>query len=136
LRGALDSLLEPHRVNGLEQVIDRVHLEGLNRVLVEGRDENQGRRLLVSFEQTPGDLESAQAWHLDIEKHQVRLVTLHRCDRLGTVTRLRHDLDDVRHTDPAQAGSRGSSRASCSVVNDHYAHATTHELPATARVMQ
>ena len=39
-RGPLDGLLEPRRLDRLQQVVDRVHLERLDRVLVERGDEH------------------------------------------------------------------------------------------------
>src|SRR6266487_2743725 len=53
-----------------EQVIDGVEVEGAQRVLVVGGDEDDGGEVLVAhgFE----DLEAVEIWHLNIEEDQVR----------------------------------------------------------------
>ena len=47
-------------------------------MLVEGGDEHQGRGLVLLLEQAAGDLEPAEAGHLDVEEHEVGLVPLDR----------------------------------------------------------
>src|SRR5262249_1372100 len=59
---------EPIPVDRLEQVIDRVHLEGLKRVRIKRRDKNCGWH--VRDTDLFDDLEAAQSGHLDIEKNQ------------------------------------------------------------------
>src|SRR5262245_40320344 len=85
------SRARPEAVRGhrLQQVVDRVHLEGLERVLVEGGDEDD--RLL------PPDqlehLEPRELRHLDVEEHEVGLQLRDRLHRLEAVAALPHELD-------------------------------------------
>ena len=110
-------LLQPPHVDGLEQVVDGVDLERLERVLVEGGDEHDHRRIGIALEQAAGDLEAAQARHLDVEEDEVRLVRLDRADRLATVGGGGDDLHVLMRLE-AQAKPLGSQRL---VVNDERA---------------
>ncbi len=89
---ALQRDLEPRRVDRLQQVVDRVDLERLDRVLIVGRDENDmGRR--AGVEHPARHLESGQPGHLDVQKHQIRLQPVDRFQRFDPVARLADDFD-------------------------------------------
>ena len=94
--GTGERLLEPAGVDRLQQVVDRVDLERLDGVFVEGRDEYEHRRLLRAFDEPPRHFESAEAGHLDVEEHEVRLVLLDCGQCLQAVARVRHDLHIVQ----------------------------------------
>src|SRR5260370_12380401 len=98
--GALDLL--PRFFNGLanaflverlQDVVDRVHLEGLDRVLIVGSGEDDLRYRDLSVYQFLYDAESVQAGHLAIEKNQLGGMFLDQVDRLQSVTALGHDVD-------------------------------------------
>ena len=89
---ALDRDLEPRRIHRLQQVVDRVHLERLDGVLIVRRDEDDVRRR-VRLEHPPRDLEAGQPRHLDVEEHDVRLQAVDGRQRLDAVAGLADDLD-------------------------------------------
>ena len=76
----------PHR---LEQIVERVHLERLERIFVVGGHEHDRRRRLEQLQ----NLEAVQLGHLDVEQDQVRgqlADPFHRFEAVGAVG---HDLD-------------------------------------------
>ena len=68
-RARRERLLEPLGAERLQQVVDRVHLERAQRVLVVGGDEDDRQ---VAPEQLE-HLEAVELRHLHVEQHQVRL---------------------------------------------------------------
>ena len=77
----------------LQQVVERVHLERAERVLVVGGDEDDRRHLLG----TDGldDAEAVDTGHLHVEEHQVGHLVLNRRDGLRAVAALAHHFDVV-----------------------------------------
>jgi hypothetical protein len=79
------------RIERLEQVVDRLHLERAKRVAVERGDEHDRRRRL------PGDrledTERVEVRHLDVEKEQLRLERGHLLDRLPSAGACSNDFD-------------------------------------------
>ena len=67
---AAHGFLQPVVRERLHQVVDRVGLEGLQRVLVEGghEDDGAGVRRADMLEHA----EAVQARHLDVEEHELR----------------------------------------------------------------
>ena len=92
-RALTQRLLQPGALHRFQQVVHGVHLERLDRVLVEGRHEHQGRGVVLAREQAPGHFEPAQPRHLDVEEDEVGLVAIDGGQGLQAVARLRHDLD-------------------------------------------
>ena len=84
--------LEPRLVDRLQQVVDRVDLERLDRVLIVGGDEDDVRRRL-RVDHAPRHLETGQPRHLDVEEHDVGLQSLDRAQRLDAVAGLPDHLD-------------------------------------------
>ena len=68
--GALERRLEPLVVERLQQVVQRMRLEGTQRKLVVGRDEDDDRHT------TDADrlkhVETIDLRHLDVEEEQIR----------------------------------------------------------------
>ena len=93
LSGTLKSLLEPSRFDWLEKVIHCVHVERLDRVLVERRHEDQRRRLVALLEESPCDFEAAETRHLNVQEDQIRFMSFDGGEGLEAVCRLAHDLD-------------------------------------------
>ncbi len=89
---AIDRRFQPARFDRLEQIVDGVHLECLDRVLVVGRHEDD-LGVAASAEQTPGDFETGQPGHLHVEHHQVRRFLLDHAEGFEAVRGLRHDFD-------------------------------------------
>src|SRR5215212_4426908 len=66
-----EGVVEPLSLERLEQIVERVDLEGAQRVLVEGGHEHhRGHPLGAHFGDHP---EAVEVGHLDVEKDQVRL---------------------------------------------------------------
>jgi len=61
-------------------------------VLVESGHEDQCRRHIPALEQPPCHLEPAQARHLDVEEHDIRLMSVDGLERLDAVCGLANDL--------------------------------------------
>ena len=79
----LQTGLKVRLIDRLQQVIDRLRINGLQRVLAERRDKNdqgcQMPRQLLYY------LESSHARHLDVQKQQIRLPLHNRRKRITTV---------------------------------------------------
>jgi len=96
---ALDGLLQPGGIDRLQQVVDRVHLEAFDRVLIVRGDEDdfRGRRARpgpdLLAEDLARDLEAVHAGHLDVQEDHVRREILDQADRLDTVRRLPDHVD-------------------------------------------
>ena len=86
---ALEGHHHPLRRDGLQHVVDRVHVEGADRVLVEGRHEDDGH---VAAEQLQ-HLEAVELGHLHVEEQQVGGEVVHGLHRLEAVAALAYDLD-------------------------------------------
>ena len=77
-----DRLGEPVVTDRLEDVVDGVELERLHRVLVVRGDEHDRRRGAEPG-QHPGELETGQAGHPDVDEHRVDVLLLEHPQRLG-----------------------------------------------------
>ena len=82
---------EPSAVDGLEEVIERVDFEGVERVLVVRRDEDDVR---YAFDADGLDhRESVHSWHSDVEIHEVGRVAKDRRHGFSPVATLADDFD-------------------------------------------
>ena len=79
--------LQPLALDRLGQVVDRLEVEGLERVLRMGGDEDDRRRRRLQA-QLGGELGAVAAGHLHVEQHQVALVGGEPDQRLRRVRRL------------------------------------------------
>ncbi len=75
----------------LQEVVDRVDLEGAQRVLVVGRDEDDHRHLVHAHRLD--HLEAIELGHLQVEEDQVRADAPHGVHRGAAVRALAHQLD-------------------------------------------
>ena len=75
----LERALEALFVEGLEQVVHRAHLEGLERVLIVGGDENDERQ--CTRVERARERKAVQRVHLDIEEQQVGRLGADRLER-------------------------------------------------------
>src|SRR6266446_5559941 len=113
---ALDRPDDALIVERLEEIVERLNLEGVHGVLFEGGDEHDRGRTLVVYGR--GDREAVEVGHLDIQEHQVGRAAaqqLHRIAAVRALVDVRDTADLLQHT--AQAASRGRF-----VVNDDRAH--------------
>ena len=105
LPGADERFVKSLAVERLEQVVERVDVEGAQRVVIEGRDEDDERHARGA--DGLDDFESAGARHLDVEKHQVRLQPADRVDGVGARRALRDELQPLFAAQAACAAARG-----------------------------
>ena len=83
-------LLKALAAERLQQVVEGVDLEGLQRVLVVGRHEDRQRHGVA---ERGDDLEAVEIRHLQIEQHQVRHVAANGRDGFGAGAARGHDID-------------------------------------------
>ena len=91
---AADALAQPLLADGLEQVVDGVHLEGLDGVGLVRRHEDDARGVAEPAQQ-PGDVEAAEPGHRDVEEHHVDAALLEQAQRLGAAVRAPDGRDAV-----------------------------------------
>ncbi len=88
---AIQSALQPARIQRLEQVIQRMLLEGAQRVLIERGDKyDMGQRLRI---QHAHQLQTADARHLDIQKQHIGFQPMDGGQRLQGMGALAQHLD-------------------------------------------
>ena len=75
----------------LQQVVERMGVEGVDRVAVEGGDEYDHRH--ARLRDAAQHLEAVDARHLDVEEHEVRRVGGDGLDGLAAIGALRDDLE-------------------------------------------
>ena len=90
-RACLSVCAETIAAERLEQVIERVHFERAQRVLVVGGDEDDRRHPLGA--DRVDHAEAVDAGHLDVEEDEVRRLVLDGRDRLRAVAALADDFD-------------------------------------------
>src|SRR5438034_1090251 len=83
--------LETLTVERFQQIINRVHFKGLERVLVVSRHKYHQRHRLARDRRT--NLETTEPRHLHIEKNQVRSLLLDRGDRLSSIAAFADDIE-------------------------------------------
>lgn len=87
--GARNRFGQPLGLDRLEQIVDGVHGEGLDRVLGVGGDEHDHRRALQRGQQ----VEAVGAAEIDVEEDQLRRGARDGLHRVGHALGLAHDLD-------------------------------------------
>ena len=88
----------------LQQVIDRLHLEGTDRILVVSGGEDDVRRRRAERLQ---DLEAVHARHLHVEKYEIRSPLGDQLNRFHAVRRIADHVDVAElGEEPAQAVAR------------------------------
>ncbi len=85
-----ERLLEPLVVEGLHQVVDGRHVEGLERVLVVRGHEHRGGHVLRA--DRPDHVDAGRAGHLHVEEHEVGLQRADGADRRFAVVREADDF--------------------------------------------
>ena len=68
--------------DGLDQVVDGVHLERVERELAVGGDEHDGGRELEVLQRV-GELQAGRLGHVDVEEHHVARIFLQLFDGLA-----------------------------------------------------
>src|SRR5262245_29789103 len=91
---SLDDDFEAIRLDRLQQIVDRVDLERLDRMLIECRDEDDVRRQLM-LDHLSRHLEPGQPRHLYIKKYDVGRQSFYRSERLQPVASLADYVNSV-----------------------------------------
>ena len=91
--GLMDGLRDAFLIERLEQVVDRIDLEGLDRVLVVGRGEDDLGQRDFLVEQLLDDAEAVEAGHLHVEEDEVGAAVLDQADGFEPVLTLGYDVD-------------------------------------------
>ena len=123
----LHRLVEAPLLDGLQQVVDRVHLERLDGVLVVGGDEDHPRRRRRVLEQQVRHFEAGEPRHLDVEKRDVGLDGADDLEGADAVVGLADDGDVLDLTEEEAQFLAGGLL----VVGDHRAEFVAHEEPPT-----
>ena len=87
-----DGLVEAVCLDGLDQVVRRVDVEGLHGVLAVGGDKDHVRRVLEMGEGLC-ELQAVCAGHVHVEEHDVCTEVLELLDGLANVGGLCYDVD-------------------------------------------
>ncbi len=130
----------------LQEVVDRVRLEGADRVVIEGGDEDDARQ--VHRRDSIDHRESVSLRHLDVEEEKVGPLAQDSLDRLESGRRFSDHLDigslresdahafareglvvgqEDAHQEPTSAGARGS--ASAAALSSRYGSETRTTAP-------
>src|SRR5262245_10252730 len=93
LGGASQSLVEPLRLDRLQQIVDRVHIERLHRVFIVRRHENDcGQPLRGDGLQ---HFEAIEVRHLNVEEYEIGPFVDDRIDRFAPSAALPDDRDTI-----------------------------------------
>ena len=119
---------QPRLVDGLQQVVDGVQLEGPHRVFLVSRDERDQRHFVLL--EGADHAEPVELGHVQVEQRQVRLLLHDQRHRLPARIRFADDADVVE-----AAEERGEERSRRPlVVGDHDAEGRCHRArSSTAR---
>jgi hypothetical protein len=85
----LDRLVQPLGRERLQQIVDGVHFESTQGILIERRDEHDRRHPVADLAH---DVEPIELRHLHVEKHQIRPVRDDRFDGGPAVPSLGNDI--------------------------------------------
>ncbi len=81
---------KPRAIDRLEQVVDRMQFERVDRVLIVGRAEDDRRAWPP---ERRGHFEAAASRHLNVEQHEIRRQLVDALDSLHAVFRIADDFD-------------------------------------------
>jgi len=90
---ALNGFGDAGLVEGLEDVVDGVHVEGLDGVVVKGRGEDDVGNFEFALDELLEDAEAVETRHLDIEEDEVGIVFLDEVDGVESVFALGQKID-------------------------------------------
>jgi hypothetical protein len=91
LPNPFDALDQPLLSDRFQQIVDRPGLKSLNRMLIEGGDDDNARR--ISAGEVPHNLEAIHYRHLKIQEHQLRHQAVNALERLLAIFSFTDDLD-------------------------------------------
>src|SRR5262245_4859761 len=103
-------------IEGLEQVVDRAHLEGFERVVHVGGDEHDERQPLRV--ERAGERHAGHGIHLDVEEQHVRVLAADRLECRAWIAELADDAQ-VRLALAAFAHRTPRRRL---IIDDHHIH--------------
>lgn len=89
----LDGFGEAGLVERFQDVIYRVHIEGLHGIVIERSGEDYVGDFEFALDELLEDAETIEAGHLDIEEDEVGIVFLDEVDGIETVFALSEEMD-------------------------------------------
>jgi hypothetical protein len=89
----LNGFREAGFIEGLEDVVDGVNIEGLDGIVVEGGGEDDVRDFEFPFDEFLEDAETVEAGHLDVEENEVGGVFLDEVDGVEAVFALSQEVN-------------------------------------------
>ena len=114
LPGLLHRLRDPLLVERLQQVVNRVHLERLHRILVVGGGEHDLRQRHFLVDQLLDGAEAVESGHLHVKEDEFRRELLDQVHGFHAVLALRHDV----HIEIAQQIGKLVARKLLVIHND------------------
>src|SRR4051812_37675086 len=136
LAGARQRLAEALAVERLQQVVERVHVEGAQRVAVVGGDEDHERHLVDAHRLD--DVEAVGAGHLHVEENEVGLQRENRFGAGGAVAGLADQFETgfflEERAEPLAGEGLVVDDQDTSTRCGHDAHATRNAAGAPAAV--
>ena len=124
--------LHPH---GLDEIINGVHLEVRERMLVERRREDD-HGWMRQLEQVPRELDAVHVGHVDVGEHELGRRGLQQIQRLAPVLCLADDGDGQRSgavvEELAQPAAGGSLVVDDEYAKRHFRHGTPPDGAAPA----
>lgn len=90
---ALNGFGDAGLVEGLEDVIDGVHVKSLDSVMVKSGGEDDVRDFEFSFDELLEDAEAVETGHLDVEEDEIGIVLLDEVDGVEAVFALGEKID-------------------------------------------
>jgi hypothetical protein len=88
-----DGVAEPRTGDRLQQVIDRIRFECLDRILVVGGHEDDVRMRRAAAIQVLEKLEAVEPGHPDVQEHDIGRQLRHRVDCARSIRRFADHLD-------------------------------------------
>ena len=85
----VERAIEPLGLDRLQEIVDRIHREGIDRVFVIRGGEDDERIAVEALQQ----IESGQPGHLDVQEQHIDVVRAKKRHRRFRIRRAAHDLD-------------------------------------------
>jgi len=90
---ALNGFGDAGLVERLENIVDGIHVESLDGVVVESGGEDNVRNFEVAFNEFLEDAEAVETGHLDVEENEIGIVFLDEIDGVEAVFALGQKID-------------------------------------------
>ncbi len=89
----VDGLRDTLAIERLQQIVDGIHFERLDGVLIVGGSEDDLRQRHLAVQQLLDDAEAVETRHLHVKEDEIGRELLDQVDGLDSVLALSHDVD-------------------------------------------